>query len=189
MSFFIKSAKDEKDWINDDKLEIAFIGRSNSGKSSLINALANKKIAISSKKQGCTKLVNFYNFGKFRIIDLPGYGYAKQSKKNQISLLNIISSILVERKNLYAIYQVVDSNVLSNEDAQVNKYLKSKFVNVYVCLNKSDKMPLKRYVNSLKKITKFLGVKNDEIIFTSAKNGINIKYLFSHMKKIINEVI
>ncbi len=189
MPFFIKSAKEEKDWINDDKLEIAFIGRSNSGKSSLINALANKKIAISSKKQGCTKLVNFYNFGKFRIIDLPGYGYARQSKKNQTSLLNIIDSILAKRKNLYAIYQIVDSNVLSNEDTQVNKYLKSKFVNVYVCLNKSDKMPLKRYMDSLKKTIGFLGIKNDEAIFISAKKGTNIKYLFSHMKKIINEVI
>ena len=82
MPSFIKSCFSTKDWMNDDKREICFIGRSNVGKSSLINALANAKIAKTSNTPGRTQLANFYDFEKFRLIDLPGYGFAKVSKSH-----------------------------------------------------------------------------------------------------------
>ena len=78
---FILSAPNKKSWPEDDKKEVCFLGKSNVGKSSLLNALTNnKKMAKVSSTPGCTKLINFFDVdGKYRIVDAPGYGYHKNS--------------------------------------------------------------------------------------------------------------
>ena len=120
---FIKSAFSSNEWINDDIVEVAFVGRSNVGKSSLINSLAKKKIAIVSKTPGRTQLANFYGFNNFRIIDLPGYGYAKASKFKKDDLIKVIDNILLFRKNLFTIYLICDINVVTKTDLDVYNYL------------------------------------------------------------------
>lgn len=188
MAKFIKSAATAADWINDNTIEVVFIGRSNVGKSSLINALAHQKIAITSKTPGRTQLANFYDFGPFRLIDLPGYGFAKVHKAQQVNLINIIDEVLMTRKNVYAVFQIVDANVITSEDISMNKYLDTKFVNHFVILNKADKQSLKTYMSQKQKIANYLQISSDKMLFVSAKKTQNINGLMTLIKGTVNQV-
>ena len=173
---FIKSAYYASDFINDDTNEVCFIGRSNVGKSSLINSLANKKIAKVSSTPGRTQLINFYDFGKFRLVDLPGYGYASVNKQKKNELVYLVETYLKESKNLKAIFQVCDASVIMEIDSEMSKYFNSLNLKHYVVLNKIDKQS-NNYVNHLSKISKTLEVDIQNIITTSTKKNINIKLL------------
>ncbi len=178
---FIKSASSEQDWINDDKVEFCFIGRSNTGKSTLINTLANNKISKTSKTPGRTQLVNFFDFNNFRIIDLPGYGFSKISKKKQDDIIRITEQYLLNRKNLFAIFQLCDANVITPLDAEMSVFFQKKFKNHFIILNKIDKQSISRYKNNLSKIANFLHVSVKNIILISAKNKTNINQVISKM--------
>ena len=182
---FIKSAASATDWINDSTTEVVLVGRSNVGKSSLINVLANTKIAITSKTPGRTQLANFYNFGDFRLVDLPGYGYAKLSKSKQTNLVDIIDSVLMTRPNIFLVVQVVDANVITKEDIAMNKYLSSRFANVLVVLNKADKSKINFYNTQKTKIAKFMGINQDNMLFVSTIKKLNINELLKKIRKII----
>lgn len=180
---FIKSASKIEDWIQDDVTEFCFIGRSNTGKSSLINALANAKVAHSSSKPGRTNVVNFFNCGKFRIIDLPGYGYAKASKSQIKFFDTLINDYILHRKNLFGVFQICDANVITEEDAKMSKFFNERFINHFIVLNKTDKMPLSKYQNNMPKVCKFLNVNFDKIILASAKKKTGINEINSKIKQ------
>lgn len=152
MASFIKSCFSSKDWMIDDKKEICFIGRSNVGKSSLINALANAKIAKTSNTPGRTQLANFYDFDKFRLIDLPGYGFAKVSKSKHFELSKIISEYIYLRKNLVAVFQIIDLSVITDLDVQMSELLSSRFNQHFIVLNKADKEAKSYFDNNFSKI-------------------------------------
>jgi GTP-binding protein len=100
---FITSSSNYKECPESDIPEFAFIGRSNVGKSSLLNTLArDSSLAKTSSKPGKTRLINHFsiNGGKWFMVDLPGYGYAAVSKTEQAKLIQIIRSYLLNRKNL-----------------------------------------------------------------------------------------
>lgn len=181
----MKSCFSKNDWIIDDTKEICFIGRSNVGKSSLINALANNKIAKTSNVPGRTQLANFFNFDKFRIVDLPGYGYAKVSKSKHFELSKIISEYIYQRINLVGIIQVVDLNVITDQDIETAKLLSSRFVHYYVVLNKSDKLAKSYYDNNIKKIATMFGFEPNKFYCVSAKNKTNLNSL----KALLNIII
>lgn len=183
--FFIKSASNINDWINDDISEICFTGRSNVGKSSLINALARNKISKTSNTPGRTQLVNFFQFKNFRIIDLPGYGYAKVSKNKKIELDSMIFEYLSLRKNLYAVFQICDCNVITADDVEIANFIKKKFFNHYIILNKLDKQNKSFFHNNKHKIANHLNVDPNRLIAVSAKNGMNINKLYELMNDII----
>ncbi len=185
MAQFIKSAANQSDWIVDSIPEVVLIGRSNVGKSSLINALAKQKIAITSKTPGRTQLANFYDFGDFRLVDLPGYGYAKVKKQQQNELVKIIDQTLMTRANVFCILHIVDANVITQEDLAMAQYLKTRFVHHYFLLNKADKQSLKHYLSQKAKYAKYLQIKPEQIVFTSSKKDINL----TEVKKIINQVL
>ena len=182
---FIKSAATMADWINDHTTEVVLVGRSNVGKSSLINALSKSKIAITSKTPGRTQLANFYDFNDFRLIDLPGYGYAKLAKHKQVDLIDIIDNVLTKRSNVFMVIQVVDANVITKEDIAMNKYLNKRFANVFVVLNKADKSKINFYNTQKAKIAKFLAINQDNLLFVSTKKNININELLKKIKKVI----
>ncbi len=184
MAKFIKSACNITDWINDNVNEIVFIGRSNVGKSSLINALAKQKIAITSKQPGRTQTANFYDFGKYRIIDLPGYGFAKVSKSKKIDLINIINDIFKYRKNVFAFFQICDANVITIDDVKFHQYISTKFANCFIILNKIDKQSVKLYSSKIDKIAKYLNIDKKYIIFVSAKENKNIDLLRQTIKNL-----
>ncbi|WP_412032226.1 ribosome biogenesis GTP-binding protein YihA/YsxC [Malacoplasma muris] len=179
MAMFIKSAESPRDWISDTKKEICFIGRSNVGKSSLINTLANNNIAKTSNMPGRTQLVNFFDFGKYRVVDLPGYGFANVSKSKQLDLLNIINTYLTQRENLICVFLVCDINVITEKDVEMVDFLSNNFPNFYILLNKSDKYSKSHFDNNKIKIASYLNVDVDKLIPISAKKKTNITKLFN----------
>jgi GTP-binding protein len=153
------------------------------GKSSLINAMANAKIAISSKTPGRTRLVNFFRFNSFRLIDLPGYGYANLGKEKKVDLVVLIENYLIKRVNLFGVFQIIDASVLTQDDITMANFLKSKFVNHFIIINKIDKVSKNVLNNNLNKISKILNVKKENIICASSSKNIGIKLIFNKINE------
>ncbi|MFL3876467.1 ribosome biogenesis GTP-binding protein YihA/YsxC [Wolbachia endosymbiont of Trichogramma kaykai] len=141
---FIFGASDKKSLPDESAPEIAFSGRSNVGKSSLINLLINsKKAARVSSKPGCTRQINFYSMynDKFRIVDLPGYGYSRASKEESVQYLNLIEYYLIHRRNLKRVFVLIDSKVgLKEIDKDFVSWLIYNNINFSIVLTKIDKL-------------------------------------------------
>ena len=123
--------------------EIAFTGRSNVGKSSLINLLLNRrKLAKVSSTPGKTRTINFYNINdSFRLVDLPGYGYAKVSKSESEEWGRMMEAYLSSRPGLLKVVQLVDSrHAPTAQDRQMYDYLKYYGLDGVVAATKSDKL-------------------------------------------------
>ncbi|TDV24166.1 GTP-binding protein [Mycoplasmopsis mustelae] len=152
---FIKSSTQKSDWYQHNNYEIAFWGRSNVGKSSLINALVgNKKMARVSKTPGRTQLLNFFeNENKAVFVDLPGYGYARLSKTKIQTMMHMVEEYLINRENLKAVYLLIDSrHGISANDKNVIEFLckiNLMFIPVYT---KADKLNQKEKNQLLKRI-------------------------------------
>src|SRR5881397_3918652 len=110
VSEFVLSASGPEDFPREEYPEIAFLGRSNVGKSSLINALVGRKgLAFTSSKPGCTQSINFYRIdGSLYFVDLPGYGYARVSKERTLEWKKLIEGYLLERRGLALSVLVLD---------------------------------------------------------------------------------
>ena len=139
--------------------EYAFIGRSNVGKSSLINCLCNKKnLAKTSSKPGKTKLVNHFLINKnWFIVDLPGYGYAYTSKKNKSKLQKLISEYFKNRKQLINAYLLID---IRHEAQKIDlifiEWLIKNYVSFSIVFTKSDKLIRNKIEKNVDKYTKYL---------------------------------
>lgn len=123
--------------------EFPFVGRSNVGKSSLLNALLKKEVAFVSKNPGKTRSINYYLINhKFYFVDLPGYGYAKVSKKERLEWRKIIERYFRERDwNIKAVFSLIDSrHEMMDSDAQLLNWLQSLNVQPVVVLTKIDKL-------------------------------------------------
>ena len=122
--------------------EYAFIGRSNVGKSSLINMLTGRKsLAMTSSTPGKTLLINHFLINKaWYLVDLPGYGYAKRSKKQQEQLGNIINHYVLERKNLTTLFVLIDSRLSPQEiDLDFITFLGENGIPFSIIFTKADK--------------------------------------------------
>ncbi|MEM9469006.1 MAG: ribosome biogenesis GTP-binding protein YihA/YsxC [Pseudomonadota bacterium] len=125
-----------------DRAEVAFAGRSNVGKSSLINTLTNRKdLARTSNTPGRTQQLNFFDLGgKIYLVDMPGYGYAKVSKKQREDWNALIFSYLQGRPNLRRVFILVDSrHGLKDTDIELMKMLDKAAVTYQIVLTKCDK--------------------------------------------------
>ena len=154
---FVISNTDPKLCPKPDKPEFAFMGRSNVGKSSLINMLTNRKaLAKISETPGKTRLINHFLINNsWYLADLPGYGYAKTSKNNRRSFLKIINDYLIARENLYCVFVLIDSRhePLSN-DLQVINQLGQNGIPIALIFTKTDKLSenkLSKNINIYKK--------------------------------------
>ena len=122
--------------------EFAFIGRSNVGKSSLINMIANRKaLAKTSSTPGKTQLINFFEVEEaWNLVDLPGYGYAKLSKKHRASLLTMIRTYLVNRESLFCAMVLMDAKVpLQKIDHEMIRWLAERGIPQAWVFTKVDK--------------------------------------------------
>lgn len=152
--------------------EIAFAGRSNVGKSSLLNLLTGrKKLAKVSGNPGKTRTINFFLINdEFRIVDLPGYGYAKVSKSVSESWGDMMETYIENRPNLVKIVQFVDiRHEPSKQDVQMYGYLKHFGLDGIVVATKADKVSRNQIPGQVKLIRQTLGLnKDDRVIPVSA---------------------
>ena len=155
--------------------EYAFIGRSNVGKSSLINMLvARKNLAKTSGTPGKTQLINHFIINEnWHIVDLPGFGYAKTSKKNRKSWEGMISNYLLHRENLVATFILIDSRLEPQKiDLDFISWLGEKELPFFLVFTKTDKLTKTRLATNIKDYREFLLTQWEELpisILTSAK--------------------
>lgn len=154
--------------------EYAFVGRSNVGKSSLINMLANNKnLAKTSLKPGKTQLINhFIMNGSWYLVDLPGYGYARTSKTSRQSWGKMTNSYLLQRKNLVNVFVLVDSRIPPQDiDVEFINFLGRNSIPLTIVYTKIDKQrqkDLARNINTMKKILAETWQEIPEMILTSS---------------------
>ncbi|MGL5414362.1 MAG: ribosome biogenesis GTP-binding protein YihA/YsxC [Clostridium sp.] len=173
-SEFIISAVRKPQYPIDERVEIAFVGRSNVGKSSIINALTNrKKLAKVSQTPGKTKLINFFLINNdFYLVDLPGYGYAKVSKVEKESWGKTIEDYLAGRDELKRVVLLVDSrHKPTGDDIMMYDWIKHYGYDVVVVATKSDKLSNNDLRKSEKLIRQTLELgKEDKLYFFSSLN-------------------
>ena len=138
---FVLSAVQKTQYPNIAFPEIAFIGRSNVGKSSLVNALFSKKIALTSNTPGKTRQINFFNHAdKLMIADLPGYGYAKVSKKEAGEISQLVSNYLTLRVSLKKLFILIDNSLgPKNIDLEMLQYMATIKERIVIIFTKKDK--------------------------------------------------
>ena len=140
---FVKSASKASEFIIDDLPQIAIVGRSNVGKSSLINMLTNNsKMAKTSSLPGRTRLVNYFNVNnRFYIVDLPGYGFAKAAKDTIETWDAVMNDYFVNNEKLKLVLLLVDSRLgLQNKDLEMLNYLNDNDLPVVIVFTKTDKI-------------------------------------------------
>lgn len=159
-----------------DKPEIAFVGRSNVGKSSLINNMLNRKgLARISSKPGKTRTINFYNINDLLyFVDLPGYGYAQVSKEEKARWGKIIEEYLHTRQNVTNITLLVDIRHEPTEDDKLMyNWIKTYKHNIAIAANKADKISRGQYNKHMSIIKKSLQVEdNDKIVTFSSEASL-----------------
>ena len=151
----------------DDMKEIAFAGRSNVGKSSLLNLLTGrKKLAKVSGSPGKTRTINFYLINNaFRIVDLPGYGYAKVAKSMSEDWGRMMDEYFQHRNGLVKVCQLVDiRHEPSKLDVQMYEYLKTYGLDGLVVATKSDKISRNEMQRNMARIRKTLGMRKEDIL-------------------------
>jgi GTP-binding protein len=154
-AIFKKSAARLQDCPRSDLPEYAFIGRSNVGKSSLINMLCNNnKLAKTSATPGKTQLINYFLINEnWHLVDLPGYGFAKTSKTNRDVFEKIISDYCVKRENLVCLFILIDSRLpLQQIDLEFMQWCSSKEIPFSIIYTKSDKNSKSELARNIKTI-------------------------------------
>lgn len=169
------SAVEKKQYPKDSLPEIALAGRSNVGKSSLINQMLQRKsLARTSSKPGKTRILNFYQINQmFYFVDVPGYGYAKVSQSERKKWGQMMDEYFETRKTLQAVIQVTDSRHAPTEsDQQMYDYLKYYEFPVVVIATKIDKVPKNKRDNALKLTIDTLQREEGDVILPfSAETG------------------
>ncbi|MCR2043271.1 ribosome biogenesis GTP-binding protein YihA/YsxC [Anaerosalibacter massiliensis] len=182
-------AVNKEKYPKDNLFEIAFAGKSNVGKSSLINTLVNRKaLARTSSRPGKTQTINFYNINKeFRFVDLPGYGYARVSKKEQKKWADMIEEYLHYRKNLIEVIHVIDIRHEPGEhDKSMYEWIKYYGFNGIVVATKADKISRGQWEKHKNIIQNKLGVENKKLIVPfSAQKRTNKDEVW----KVIEEIL
>ena len=149
------SAVSPKQYPNDNIPQVVLVGKSNVGKSSFINTMVNrKKLARTSSEPGKTRQINFYNMdNKFYFVDLPGYGYSKMSKQEQVRVGNFIEEYLSKSKNIALIVFLIDIRHSPTEnDKLMYRYVIDSNKPCIIIANKADKIAVTKvdsYVENL----------------------------------------
>ena len=187
---YIKSCVSLKDCPTTNFPEFAFIGRSNVGKSSLINALVYQKIAHTSSTPGKTQTLNFYLINeKWYLVDLPGYGYAKTSQSTRKQLTKIINEYLIYRKQLYIAFILIDSTIPPQKiDLDFINNCGQKQIPLAIVMTKIDKEKKliveknkNAFIDELSKSWEIL----PPIFMTSSTKKIGIEELLNYINNIL----
>ena len=170
---FITSASRAEQFITPDKPMIAVCGKSNVGKSSLINMLANrKKLAKTSSEPGRTRLVNYFDFGEFILADLPGYGFARVSKTEKEKWAKTLDAFFKKKEQIAHIFMLVDArHDPTADDVQMIEFLHYYTIPFTVTLTKADKLSRMKLKEHIKAIAADLYLGEQNLLATSAETG------------------
>ena len=168
----MKGAHEPPQFVADVGSEVCFAGRSNSGKSSAINAITQRHaLARISKTPGRTQLINFFELevGR-RLADLPGYGYAKVPRPLQDHWKRLLESYFKDRRSLTALFLIIDvRRGLGEQDWQMIRYARSCRRGVHLLLTKADKLSRNQASSALAKVRKELGAEATVQLFSATK--------------------
>jgi len=186
---YIISAVGPEQWPTDGKPQIALSGRSNVGKSSLINHLLNRKnLARTSQKPGKTQKLNYFMINEtFYFVDVPGYGYAQVSQTERQSWGRMLEHYFSENEQLRVVVSLVDSRHLpTNNDIQMIEFLKYYEIPIIVVATKCDKIPKTKRLKQAKIIREKLGIASgDPFVMYSASEHIGQEALWAEIEKFI----
>ena len=186
---FLKSAFKEEDWPRDSKPEIAFLGRSNVGKSSLINSLLSVRgLARTSSTPGRTQSLNFFLINdQFKFVDFPGFGYARVPREIKSSWGEMATTYLAKRRQLVLSIHVVDSrHEPTKQDLQLHEWLEESDKPRLLVATKSDKLSNNELRKNMEHIARVLN--DDNVIAYSAKSGRGRDQLWRAIKSAIQSV-
>ena len=170
---FVISAVRPQQYPAEELPEFAFAGRSNVGKSSLINTLVSRrKLVQTSSTPGKTRLINFFRVnGALMFVDLPGYGYARVSEEERLKWRPMIEKYLSSRENLKAVVLILDIRRTPNEeDAQLLNWLARREIATVLVVTKTDKLSKTSQAKQLKIIAGALETDPEELVLFSAKS-------------------
>ena len=184
---FITSAARAEQFIKPNKPMIAVCGKSNVGKSSFINMLANrKKLAKTSSEPGRTRLVNYFDFGEFILADLPGYGFARVSKGEKEKWAKTLDAFFKNKEDIAHVFMLADSrHDPTADDVQMMQFLHYHVLPFTVVLTKADKlskMKLKEHIRAIA-ADLYLGVEN--LLATSAETGYGKDEVLAKIRSVI----
>jgi GTP-binding protein len=156
---FVRAVFSQKDFPKDQFSQIAFAGRSNVGKSSMINCLLQKKnLARISSQPGKTRSINYLKINsRFYFVDLPGYGFAKVSKREREQWKGIIEDYLIDNENLKGLVQIIDARIgITDKDQEMIVFSQDVGVNPLIVATKADKLNQREKVKNFQKIKDIL---------------------------------
>jgi len=187
---FVKSAHTIEDYPYNHLPEIAFAGRSNVGKSTMINTILNRKgLARTSSKPGHTRSINFFDIdNKFYLVDLPGYGFAKVSEEEKEKWQGLINDYLHYRENLKGIVMIVDArHKPTGQDKMMLNWIREFRIPKIIAATKADKLSNNEKAKQKKVILNTFGLTEEErFTFFSAKTAEGKKSIFAFINQIIN---
>ncbi|MBE5757634.1 MAG: YihA family ribosome biogenesis GTP-binding protein [Clostridiales bacterium] len=187
---FITSVADSRKMIVDEKHQVAFVGRSNVGKSSLINMLLkHNKLAKTSSTPGRTRLINYFQANEdVYFVDLPGYGYAKASKKEVDGWQGMIEPYLIENEQLKCVCMLVDSRYEPTaQDKQMLKFLNYYQIPFIIIATKCDKFGKSQVKPQMVKIANYLGVGKDNVFPSSGDTGYGRLEILNKLDQFLSE--
>lgn len=185
---FITSAATAAQFITPDKPMIAVCGKSNVGKSSFINMLANrKKLAKTSSEPGRTRLVNYFDFGEFILADLPGYGFARVSKGEKEKWAKTLDQFFKNKENIAHVFMLVDSrHDPTVDDVQMIEFLHYHTIPFTVTLTKADKLSRMKLKEHIKAIAADLYLAPNNLLATSSETGYGKNEVLSKIHSVID---
>lgn len=186
---FLTSVNEESKILKDDCAEVAFVGRSNVGKSSLLNCLVGKNnLAKTSSVPGLTKMINYFFINnQFRIVDLPGYGYAKTGKAHVANWAGLMEKYLLSSTSLRTVFVLVDCRHDPSElDLMMLNFLNAYQIPFVVIATKVDKLAKTKVANECSRIAKALGVRKEIVIPFSSETGFGREKVLDAIEGIVS---
>ena len=185
---FITSAARADQFITPDKPMIAVCGKSNVGKSSFINMLANrKKLAKTSSEPGRTRLVNYFDFGEFILADLPGYGFARVSKSEKEKWAKTLDQFFKQKQQIKHVFMLADSrHDPTADDVQMIEFLHYHTIPFTIVLTKADKLSKMKLKEHIKAIAADLYLAPANLIATSSETGYGKIDILNKLRAVID---
>ena len=184
---FLKSAAEVRGFLRPERPMIAVCGRSNAGKSSLINLLANRKnLAKTSSAPGRTRLVNYFDFGEFWLADLPGYGYAAVSRDEKARWGKTLDAFFAKKEDIRHVFLLIDiRRDPSGDDLQLVDFLNYHIIPFSVIATKSDKLSRMKTKERRRAIASQFGLGEDNVAVVSSVTGEGKAELLSRIEVLL----